>query len=92
MKESTKEWLGIKPADLVLYAGFFQLVPVYYSNNQIIDMSLTVIGFILCLLSCWLGMRPHLELNKTNNIIKVIAYPACTLFYIYLVYLSFTAW
>jgi len=92
MKESTKEWLGIKLADLVIYSGFLLLVPVYYSTNKIIDVSFLVIGFALCIVSCWLGMKPHPELGKTNNAIKLLAYPACTILFLYLAYLNFTSW
>ncbi len=92
MKEYAKEWLGIKPADFIIYAGFALLVPIYYSSNQLIDVSLSLVGLLLCLASCWIGMKPHPELGKANNLVKLIAYPACTVFFIYVVYLNFTAW
>ena len=92
MKESTKEWLGIKPADFVIYAGFLLVVPAYYSSNVVIDSVCLLLGLILCLISCWLGMKPHPELGKVNNFIKLLAYPACTLFFMYLGYLNFTTW
>ncbi len=92
MKESTKEWLGIKPADLIIYSSFLLLIPVYYSSNKVIDISLLVVGFILCITSCWFGMKSHPELGKINNTIKLLAYPGCTIFYLYLGYLNFTSW
>jgi hypothetical protein len=92
MKESTKEWLGIKPADLVIDAAFLLLVPVYYYGNQAIDAVCLSLGLLLCLASCWLGMRPHPELGKVNNTIKLLAYPACTLFFLYVGYLNYSSW
>lgn len=92
MKESTKEWLGIKPADFVIYAGYLLLVPVYYSSNQLIDIALSLAGLLLCLASCWLGMKPHPDLGKFTNFVKLVAYPACTALYIYAVYLNFSVW
>jgi len=92
MKESTKEWLGIKLANLVIYSGFLCLVPVYYSKSSIIDISFLFFGFILCITSCCLGMKPHPKLSKANNSIKLLAYPACTIFFLYLAYLNFSSW
>jgi len=92
MKESTKELLGIQPADLIIYSAFLFIVPVYYSNNKIIDISCIIIGLIICFISCWVGMKPNKELNKTNNFLKKLAYPACTILFLYLAYLNFTSW
>ena len=92
MKESTKEWLGIKPADFVIYAAFLLLIPIYKSNNQIIDIIFLLLGFSLCLVSCWLGMKSHPHLSKINNMIKLLAYPACTLAFLYLGYLNYSLW
>lgn len=92
MKEATKEWLGIKPADFVLYAGFAFVVPAYYSTSFIVDSIFLLAGLLLCIASCNMGMRPHQQLGKFNNAIKLIAYPACTLLYLYLAYLNYTIW
>lgn len=92
MKEWQKEWLGIKPADFIIYAGFLLLVPAYYSSMLIADVILLSIGFVLCLVSCWIGIKPHPGLGKTNNLLKVIAYPIGSLLFLYCAYLNFTAW
>jgi len=92
MKESTKEWLGIKPADFVMYAAFILLVPIYYSKRPIVDGILIVIGLALCLLSCRLGMKPNPELGKINNTIKLVVYPFCVLGFLFSVYVNFTQW
>lgn len=90
MRESVKEWLGIKPADFIIYAGFSLLIPIYYSKNLVIDVSCTILGLILCLISCKIGMKPHPELGKVNNLVKLLAYPICTLVFSYLSYLNFS--
>lgn len=86
MKESTKEWLGIKTADLMMYAGFLFLIPVYYSKSLILDIALFVPGLVLCFLSCLYGMKPHPDLDRVTNFIKLIAYPVSTLLFMYLWY------
>lgn len=92
MKESTKEWLGIQPADFAIYAAFLCLVPIYYSNNLIIDSLFTMLGVAACVVSCWLGMTPNLELGRVNNALRFLAYPLCTLAFLYVIYLNFTVW
>jgi hypothetical protein len=92
MKESTKEWLGIKPADFTIYAGYLSLLPVYYSSNEYVDILFSVLGLILCLASCWIGMKPHPELGVANNFVKLTSYPAFTILFLYFVFLNFTSW
>ena len=90
MKESTKEWLGIKPADFMIYAAFILLLPVYFFSEWALDVVLSLLGLGLCLTSCWLGMQPHAELDKVTNFLKLVTYPGCTVFFMYLVYLNFS--
>jgi len=92
MKESTKELLGLKSADLVLYLAFILVIPAYFSNVIIIDVSTLSIGFILCLISCFIGMKPHPDNSKATNILKLITYPLVTLVFVYLAYLNFANW
>jgi hypothetical protein len=91
MKESTKEWLGLRPADLAIYLAFIFLVPVYYFSNFAVDVFFVILGGLCCLISCWLGMTPNPDLGTINNSIKLAAYPACTLVFVYVVYLNFTS-
>ena len=92
MKESTKEWLGIQPADFAIYAAFLMLIPIYYSSSLILDCLFTFIGGAACVISCWLGMTPNLELGKGANFLRFLAYPLCAAAFIYVIYLNFTQW
>ena len=92
MKESTKEWLGIKPADLVYYLAFSTLLPAIIVKSAVFDAVVLSIGVALCLVSCKMGMKQNPNLGKINNGLKLIIYPAFTLFFIYLCYLNFTKW
>ncbi|MCU7843224.1 MAG: hypothetical protein KZQ93_05225 [Candidatus Thiodiazotropha sp. (ex Monitilora ramsayi)] len=86
MKESTKEWLGIKQADLIIYAGFGCLLPVYLRLIPNLDVVAIILGLTFCVVASAIGIKRSDKLGKTNNAIKLIAYPAVTLFYIYLSY------
>lgn len=92
MKEEAKEWVGIKPADLVIYLAFLLVIPVFFLRNAVLDTVLLSVGLLLCLVSCWIGMKPHPELSRTTNRAKLLSYPVCTLLFLYLGYLNFTAW
>ena len=89
MQESTKEWLGIKSADFLIYGAFLLLIPIYYSKSHVIDAACLLLGIALCLASSWLGMKPNSRLGKLNNAIKFIAYPACTTAFLYFGYLYY---
>ena len=90
VKESTKEWLGIKPADFIIYSGFVFLIPAFQVEASFLKFIFVVLGFSLCLVSCKYGMPQHSELNRFNNLVKKIAYPIATFIYLYLGYLSFS--
>jgi hypothetical protein len=40
MNEELKEWLGIRPADLVTYAAAAAVVGMYFNQNVILDIAL----------------------------------------------------
>ncbi|WP_229690020.1 hypothetical protein, partial [Vibrio parahaemolyticus] len=90
MKDSTKEWLGIKPADFIMYAGFILLIPVKLLDSNYIKILLVIVGLLLCVLSCKIGMVGNSKLSNFNNWVKKVAYPVCSLLYVFLAYLSFT--
>jgi len=92
LKEQTKEWLGIKQADLILYLGFLMLIPVYIFQDVVLDSIFVLIGFSLCIVSCFKGMRGHHELSKFTNFVKSVAYPAAAVFFLRLAYLNYTSW
>jgi hypothetical protein len=92
MKEELKEWLGIKPADFVVYAAGAAIVWMYFSRNTALDVVLSVVAVALCVLACFIGMRPDPRLSALANAAKRVGYPACLLATLGCIYLNFTSW
>ena len=92
MKEETKEWLGIKPADFAAYCAFAAVVWMYHTNSVALDVILTVVAAALCSLSCFIGMRSDARLAATTNWLRRVTYPACLVAVLVCVYLNFTRW
>lgn len=82
MKESTKEWLGIKPADFIIYLAFIFLVAAYLSSITALTYLLLSVGLILCILSCVMGMPAHPQLGWFNNLVKKVSYPIGVVLYL----------
>lgn len=63
MREELKEWLGIKPTDFVVYAAGAAIVWMYFNRSTALDVVLSVAAVALCLLACFMGMRPDTRLS-----------------------------
>jgi hypothetical protein len=92
MNEELKEWLGIKPADLVVYVAAGAVVWMYVNKNVTLDVLLSAVAVVLCGLSCFLGTRHDARLTRTTNLFKRVAYPACLVAALICVYLNFSTW
>lgn len=92
MNEELKEWLGIKPADFVVYAAAAMVVGMYFNKNLVLDVILSVVAVSLCVLSCAMGMRPEQGLSAFLNFVKRVAYPGCLIAVLVCIYLNFTRW
>lgn len=90
MREITKQSLGIKPADVAMYAAYLLLLPLFYFSSFVIDIICTITGLLLCLASCRLGLKPHKNLSSLYNIVKGVMYLLFTLLFIFFVYLNFS--
>lgn len=92
MNEELKEWLGIKPADFVVYVAAGAVVWMYFNKSVTLDVILTVVALVLCSLSCFIGVRPDARLAASTNFLKRVSYPACLVAVLVCVYLNFTRW
>ena len=92
MNEELKEWLGIKPADFVVYAAAAAVVGMYLNKNFILDVALSVLAVSLCVLACIIGMPAERRLSAFSNFVKRVAYPGCLVAVLICVYLNFTRW
>jgi hypothetical protein len=92
MNEELKEWLGIKPADLILYVAGAAVIGMYFNRNVALDIVLSIIAASLCVLSCVMGMRPEPGLSAFSNFVKRVTYPACLVAVLVCIYLNFARW
>lgn len=92
MKEELKEWLGIKPADFLVYAAAGAVVGMYFTKNVTLDVILSVVAAVLGGLSCFIGMRPDARLAATTNFLKRVSYPLLLFAVLVGVYLNFARW
>lgn len=92
MDEELKEWLGIKPADFVVYGAAGAVVWMYFTTNVALDVTLSVVAVALSSLACFLGVRPDARLAATTNLLKRVSYPAWLVAVLVCVYLNFTRW
>jgi len=92
MKEELKEWLGIKPADFVVYIALAAVTWMYFTKSVALDFILSVVAVVLCSLSCFIGMRSDVRLSAPTNFLKRVSYPACLVMVLVCVYLNFAKW
>lgn len=90
--EELKEWIGIKPADLLLYVACGAIVVMYFTKSVLLDSALSVVAIVLCIISCFVGMRGGQNLSRFTNIVKKIIYPLCLVAALVLIYFNFTRW
>ncbi len=92
MDEETKEWLGIKPADLIVYAAAGAVVWMKFTRSTTLDVILSAAAVILTIIGCFMGMPSDRRLSATTNRIKRVAYPLCLLAVLVCIYLNFARW
>lgn len=77
MQKELREWLGLTWADLLVYLGASALIWMYFHRGVRIDIALAIVGVVLLLAACLLGMRQDPALSRAANAAKRWAYPAC---------------
>lgn len=77
MRKELREWLGLTWADLIVYLGAGALIGMYFHRGVRADVVLAIVGVVLLLIACPLGMRQDPELSRAANAVKRWAYPAC---------------
>jgi hypothetical protein len=87
-----KEWVGIKPADLLVYASCGAIVAMYFTKSILLDSALSVVAIVLCIISCFVGMRADENLSGFTNVVKKVVYPVCLVAILVFIYLNFTRW
>jgi hypothetical protein len=87
-----REWLGIMPADFLMYGALLGGGALYFVKGLMLEIGISAVSIILALLSCYFGMKHDEEVSKAANIVKKTAYPACFIILVVLLFLNFTQW
>jgi hypothetical protein len=74
-----REWLGVKPADLLAYVGIAAVVAMFYVTDATMDMGLAALGVVLAIAACPIGMKANPQLSKFTNAVKLVSYPLVVL-------------
>ena len=74
-----REWLGLTPADLLVYLAFAAVGAMFFVHDATIDIVLAVVGVVLALAACPLGMPRDPAVSEATNAIKLVSYPACVI-------------
>ena len=80
MDRELQEWLGLTPADFLVYIAFILLPVIYFVESGPLDAVLIFVVVVTSVVACFLGMPSDNRLSSFTNINKLIAYPACLIF------------
>lgn len=90
--EELREWIGLKPADLLVYAAIAALVGMLFSVWRMLDIGLAVLAVGCCIAACALGMKADPRLSRLTNLTKKLTYPAFLIGALVFVFLFFFVW
>jgi hypothetical protein len=79
VKAEVLEWLGLKPADMVVALAAVAGLEMLYVTDQATATALAIAAIGLALAACPLGMRHDPEVSAFTNGMKLAAYPLCVL-------------
>jgi signal peptidase I len=74
--EELREWLGLKPADLLVYIATGAIIAMYFVSPPI-DLIFAIGGVVFTLAACPIGMRSSPSVSRFTNRAKKVAYPSC---------------
>lgn len=92
MDENLKEWLGIKPADFMVYGSWVALGAMYFLTSFWFDVLLAIVALALTAWACAVGMPSDPRLSSNINRIKKISYPLFVLITAAFIVINFTVW
>jgi hypothetical protein len=92
MDAELKEWLGITPADFMVYAAAVVVGAMYLIPNALTDAVLAFVAILLCVAACRSGMTPDPHVSTLANWAKRVSYPLSLAIVLVCVGLNFFAW
>ena len=87
-----REWLGLTPADGLVWCSAAAIVAMYHVRSAWIDASLGVVALSLVIQACRIGMVPDMNLSTTTNHAKRISYPVALAMVVLGIGLNFAFW
>jgi signal peptidase I len=75
MNEELREWLGLKPADLLVYVAIGAIIAMYFLPAPI-NLIFGIAAVLLALAACPIGMKSSPALSRFTSGAKKVAYPA----------------
>jgi len=74
-----REWLGITLADLLVYLAVAAVVAMFFVSNPMAEVVLAVLGVVLAVAACPIGMKRDPDVSNFTNSVKLASYPVCVL-------------
>ena len=69
------EWLGLTPADLLVYCAIAAVAAMFFIHDAAVDVVLAIAGIGLALAACPIGMARDPDVSNFTNAIKRGSYP-----------------
>jgi hypothetical protein len=92
MSEELKEWLGVKPADFLVYAAIGSVLIMYFGQSTRVDVLMSFLAVGACGGSCYWGMKSDPRVSPFTNVVKKVSYPFCLVAALVCIYLNFQVW
>lgn len=73
------EWLGLTPADLLVYLSLGALVPMFFVRDATLDALFALIALALAVAACPVGMKRDPKVSGFTNAVKYWSYPVWVL-------------
>ena len=64
------EWLGLTPADLLIYCAIAAVAAMFFVHDVVVDIVLAIVGVGLALAACPIGMAREPDVSNFTNAIK----------------------
>lgn len=73
-KAELMEWLGLNPADLMVFSSVVALTTMFFISHAFFDAVLAVVAIALSIIACPLGMKRNPNLSEFTNTAKLVSY------------------
>ena len=92
LSAEAREWLGIAPADLLIYAAMLGAFSLFYVVNIPLELLISLVAVVLGLYACVVGLKPNPQFSRLTNVMKLAGYPAGMFVVVLFIALNFLSW